>query len=175
MIFWVWQVHFRDLLFSTLFLPNHQISLLFLGTLLSGIIHSGLCKVFSALNNPPPVDENLFTDTLRYIHPILSSFKDAALSGAVEEAVEKQGTRDLTVSGDGSWQKRGFSSTHGIAAIISSNKGPKVLDIERLSKRCTTCQGALSIKLTNPDKYQKVMAQHECQTNFSGASGEILH
>ena len=118
------------------------------------------------------MDENLFTETLRYIEPILTSFKNAALSRAVEEAVEKQGTRDLTVSGDGSWQKRGFSSTHGIAAIISSNKGPKVLDIERLSKRCTTCQGALSIKFTDPDKYEKIMAEHECQTNFSGASGE---
>ena len=69
---------------STSFLPNHQILVLFLGALLSGIGHSGLCKLFSALNSPPPVDENLFTDTLRYIQPILSSFKDTALSSAAE-------------------------------------------------------------------------------------------
>ncbi|CAF1639046.1 unnamed protein product [Adineta ricciae] len=143
------------------------------GALLSGIGHSGLCKLLSALNSPPPVDEDNFTETLRHIEPILSSFKVAAMSSAVEEAVTKQGTRDLTVSGDGSWQKRGFSSTHGVVAVISSNCGAKVLDIERLSKRCTICQGALSIKLKNPEKYQMIMTQHECQTNFSGASGSM--
>jgi hypothetical protein len=147
---------------------------LFSGALLSGIGHSGLCKLLSALNSPPPVDEDSFTETLRHIEPVLSSFKVVALSSAVEEAVTKQGTRDLTVSGDGSWQKRGFSSTHGVVAVISSNTGPKVLDIERLSKRCTICQGALSIKLKNPDKYQTIMNEHECQTNFSGASGNIF-
>ncbi|CAF5178036.1 unnamed protein product, partial [Rotaria sp. Silwood1] len=55
------------------------------------------------------------------------------MQNAVEGACAEAGSRDLVVSGDGSWQKRGFSSHNGVAAV---------LDIERLSKRCTVCDGA---------------------------------
>ena len=48
------------------------------------------------------------------------------MQNAFEDACAEAGSRDLVVSGDGSWQKRGFSSHHGIAAIISSSDVPKV-------------------------------------------------
>ncbi|CAF2961777.1 unnamed protein product, partial [Rotaria sp. Silwood2] len=73
----------------------------------------------------------------------------------MQNAVEGAGARDLVVSGDGSWQKRGFSSHNGVAAVISSSDVPKVLDIERLSKRCTVCDGAKSIKQSDPVKFEQ--------------------
>ena len=49
------------------------------------------------------------------------------MQNAVEGACAEAGSRDLVVSGDGSWQKRGFSSHHGVAAVISSSDVAKVI------------------------------------------------
>ncbi len=49
------------------------------------------------------------------------------MQNAVEGACTEAGSRDLVVSGDGSWQKRGFSSHNGVAAVISSSDVPKVI------------------------------------------------
>ena len=45
---------------------------------------------------------------------------------AVEEACCQSNERQLTVSGDGTWQKRGFSSLHGIVEIMSNCSNAKV-------------------------------------------------
>ncbi|CAF3957064.1 unnamed protein product [Rotaria sp. Silwood1] len=97
------------------------------------------------------------------------------MQNAVEGACAEAGARDLVVSGDGSWQKRGFSSHHGVAAVISSSDVPKVLDIERLSKRCTVCDGAKSIKQSDPLKFEQVMSTHQCQLNYKGSSDMIIN
>lgn len=49
------------------------------------------------------------------------------MQNVVEDACAEAGSRDLVVSGDGSWQKRGFSSHNGVAAVISSSDTPKVI------------------------------------------------
>jgi hypothetical protein len=144
---------------------------LILVALLCGVGHGGLVKMCAALNCPPPSNEEYFSNTLRHIQPALSTARHRSCASATEEAIVKQGTRDITVSTDGTWQKRGFSSTHGVVAVISSNDAPKVLDAQRLSKRCSKCIGVLAIKESNPMKYQQVMASHDCEKNFEGASG----
>jgi hypothetical protein len=45
---------------------------------------------------------------------------------AIEEACSQSNERKLTVSGDGTWQKRGFSSLHGVVAVMSSCSNAKV-------------------------------------------------
>ncbi|CAF3743310.1 unnamed protein product [Rotaria sp. Silwood1] len=95
------------------------------------------------------------------------------MQNAVEGACAEAGSRDLVVSGDGSWQKRGFSNHNGVAAVISSSDVPKVLDIERLSKRCTVCDGAKSIQQSDPVKFEHVMSIHQCQLNYKGSSGAM--
>jgi hypothetical protein len=59
--------------------------------------------------------------------PIVQQHQQESMKNAVEEACQIAGSRKLTVSGDGSWQKRGFSSLNGIAAVISSCSAPKVV------------------------------------------------
>ena len=48
------------------------------------------------------------------------------MKNAVEEACDQSNERKLTVSGDGTWQKRGFSSLHGVVAIMSTGSDAKV-------------------------------------------------
>ncbi|CAF4576870.1 unnamed protein product, partial [Rotaria sp. Silwood2] len=95
------------------------------------------------------------------------------MKNATEEACGESNKRKLTVSGDGTWQKRGFSSLHGVVEIMSTCSSAKVLDLERLSKSCSICTGALSIKYSNPTKYEEIKNKHKCEINHSGSSGSM--
>jgi len=57
----------------------------------------------------------------------------------ITEAKENQENAGLTVSGDGSWRKRGFNSLYGVTTIIGYYTG-KVLDLFISSKTCKTCE-----------------------------------
>ncbi|CAF4925000.1 unnamed protein product [Rotaria sp. Silwood1] len=83
------------------------------------------------------------------------------MQNAVAGACAETGSRDLVVSGDGSWQKRGFSSHNGVAAVISSSDVPKVLDIERLSKRCTVCDGAKNMIINFKYYYRQAIVRNK--------------
>ena len=43
------------------------------------------------------------------------------MSAAAIEAIKEEGTTDIGVSVDGTWQKRGFSSLNGVVAAISTS------------------------------------------------------
>lgn len=60
-----------------------------------------------------------------------------------------------------------------MAAILSGNRTPKVLDVQRLSKKCLVCTGALSVKNTDPDLYNEIMHNHDCESNYDGSSGKL--
>lgn len=93
----------------------------------------------------------------------------------LDEAVDENDgdPTNLTVSGDGTWHRRGFKSIHGVAAILSCNTTPKVLDVQRLSKKCVICTGALSVKNTDPDLYDEIINNHDCESNYDGSSGTL--
>ena len=45
------------------------------------------------------------------------------------------------MSGDGTYQRRGFQSKNGVVTVLSVNgKRSKVLDCETLSNHCDACQ-----------------------------------
>ena len=44
----------------------------------------------------------------------------------------------ITVSGDGSWRKRSFSSLNGLATLIASDSR-KCVDYRVLTKSCSSC------------------------------------
>ena len=58
-------------------------------------------------------------------------------------------TADARVSVDGTWQKKGFSSTLGAVAAISIDNG-KVLDLVILSKSCKGCTSTKNLTLLIP-------------------------
>ena len=83
-------------------------------------------KLCAVLNTPPPVDSDHFTRTIEYVLPFFESHKLQSMKTAIEEACAEVNDRSLIVSGDGSWQKRGFSSLNGFAAIMSSSENAKL-------------------------------------------------
>lgn len=65
-----------------------------------------------------------------------------SMKNFVEKAVrENDGSRDLAVALDGSWQRRGYSSLNGLVTATSITTG-EVLDVDVLSKFCL-CKGRL--------------------------------
>ena len=64
--------------------------------------------------------------------------KNSILNAAEEEKIiyaEKGDKNGITVSGDGSWQKRGFSSLYDLVSLIGWNTG-KIIDVIVKSKYC---------------------------------------
>ncbi|CAF3967970.1 unnamed protein product, partial [Rotaria sp. Silwood1] len=79
--------------------------------------HQGLLKLCAALNVSPPIDADHFSRTITHILPVFESHKLNSMKKAIEEACSESNKRKLTLSGDGTWQKRGFSSLHGVVDV----------------------------------------------------------
>ncbi|CAF2067016.1 unnamed protein product [Rotaria magnacalcarata] len=139
----------------------------------AGFGHQGLVKLCAILNVPLPTDEDHFSDTLDYLLPTFESYKLRSMKNTVEEACKKSNERKITVSGDGTWQKRGFSSLHGVVEVLSNGPTSKVIDLERLSKKCSICTGLLSIKYSDPKKYSEIKNKHQCEVNHVGSSASM--
>ena len=149
---------------------RHEINVrLAVGGSLCGLGHSGLVKLLGALNLPSAVQEHKYTETQEYILPFVEAAQKDSMDAAVEEAItHASGSRDLIVSGDGAWLTRGFSSLHGIATLCSATEKPKVLDTSWCCKKCTKCQGAESLRRSNPYIFNEYQVHHKCQLNFTG-------
>ncbi|XP_071575168.1 uncharacterized protein [Temnothorax nylanderi] len=78
----------------------------------------------------------------------------------------------MTVSGDGSWRKRGFDSLYGVTTIIGHYTG-KVLDLFISSKNCKACEQWTGLEGTAD--YEEFWKQHapNCQINHTGSSGKM--
>ncbi|CAF3973573.1 unnamed protein product [Rotaria sordida] len=144
-----------------------------IGANFAGISHQGLVKLCGVLNVPPPIGDDHFSRTITHILPVFESHKLNSMKNAIEEACSESNKRELTVSGDGTWQKRGFSSLHEVVEIMSTGSSTKVLGLERLSKSCSICTGALSIKHSNPTKYEEIKNKHKCEITHSGSSSSM--
>ena len=58
------------------------------------------------------------------------------------------GVTDVSVSVDGTWQKRGFSSLNVVVAAISIDTG-KVVDCEVMARYCKACKLSEHLKTTD--------------------------
>ena len=140
-----------------------------IGGVLSGLGYKGILKLFGALNLPPPVPERKYCDALEYCLNQVENLQQMSMKAAVEEAVVANGgIPELTISGDGAWLTRGHRSNHGIAAICSTTKQPKIIDTAWFSKVCTKCQGAEGLRRLNPHLFNIYKQNHNCQLNYTG-------
>ena len=101
-----------------------------------------MCGFF---NMPPPMTKNTY-DGLSYSIKVAS--KQVAEKSISDAAARLHGTApnaDVGVSVDGKYQRKGFSSTHGVVAAISIDN--EVLDAAILSKPCKGCTSMKKICL----------------------------
>lgn len=91
----------------------------------------------------PPMNENAYRDHVKAVRDATKSVAEESMSKAANDVKEfyepnEEGLYDTALSGDGKWQKRGFSSSCGIVTALSTVTG-KALDCEVMSKECRQC------------------------------------
>ena len=105
-----------------------------------GIGHRGLAKFAGTMNMPPPMNENAYRDHVAFINAAAEVVCKEIMNKASEETkqfseVEEDGNFDIGISANGTWRRRGFSSSYGGVSGISLVTG-KILDVEVISKEC---------------------------------------
>ncbi|XP_014472349.1 PREDICTED: uncharacterized protein LOC106743225 isoform X2 [Dinoponera quadriceps] len=147
--------------------------------LMSCVGHEGANLFCSLLDICQGIGNSTYTALLENIHTAASAVYESVLSFAAtqeknmnEEAGKPQ--IELTVSGDGTWKKRGFSSLFGVSTLIEKYSG-KVIDAMVMNSFCGACNLWKKLKNTEPEKYEAWYADHEseCSINHTGSSGKM--
>ena len=102
---------------------------------------------------------------------IASKSREAIVSAYNEigEHPDENGILNIAVSFDGSWQKRGFTSHNGIAAVIDLLTGLPI-DFEVLSNFCIKCK---AVEGEQEDLEWKKKHEPNCPKNFEGTVGAM--
>lgn len=141
--------------------------------------HKGL-DVFSLFLNMPLMNNEAYNLHCRNISRITVKNVETSLQQARTEVRKAYTVLDdtdnsklieLTVSYDGSWQKRGFTSKYGIGCCIEVVTG-LVVGFEILSKFCAICERKKTMLGESSIKYKEWFEIHKnnCQCNYKGSS-----
>ena len=130
------------------------------------------------MNMPPPMTQTSFDDTSCAVHNAYVETCHESMEKAAKEVrakrieedptcVDNNGVVNTKVSGDGAWQKRGYSSLNGVMTLISNGK---CIDQEVMSKKCRLWEHR-----KGSDEYEqwKERRERECLINHEGSSGAM--
>ena len=148
----------------------------------SGMGFAQTKSFFCLMGMPQPMSENMWY----FYKGMLNTKVTEAANEHLEEAVsqvrrvyadkgigvtDNDGVLDITVSVDGSWQKRGHKSHNGVVTVIEHHTG-LVVDYIALSNYCHQCE--TGPKADSPG-YAQWYQRHEnqCQKNTDCASGAM--
>ena len=95
----------------------------------------------SLMNLPKPVTANNYDKIINRLVKTTKAVAGITMQDACEELradFSSDAIKDVKVSSDGTWQRRGYSSLNGVVTVISI-KNYKVLDIEPMSRTCKAC------------------------------------
>ncbi|XP_057290075.1 uncharacterized protein LOC130612741 [Hydractinia symbiolongicarpus] len=105
---------------------------------------SGIEKFCRCMNMPQPMTKSTFENINSLVHNAYVQTSHESMATAAKEvhektkrndpsSVDKEDIANIAVSGDGAWQKRGFSSLNGVMTLIADGK---CIDTEVMSKKC---------------------------------------
>ena len=104
--------------------------------------HSALERFCGMMNMPQPITKKNYSQLSSKLKDGAKFIAEGSMMVAANEAAndvkEKEGTSDIGVSVNGTWQKRGFASLDGVVVAISTSNF-KVLDVETMSRHCKAC------------------------------------
>ena len=98
-----------------------------------GLGHNALEKFCGMMNMPQPFAKPSYTALTKKLKKAAQITAEKSMSAAANDAKEKEGTTDIGVSVDGTWQRRGYASLNGVVAAISTANS-KVVDVETVSR-----------------------------------------
>lgn len=142
--------------------------------------HAAL-EVFSMVVGIHAMDKKTFSRCLNSLYEERKNFKEDVLDIArniVRKKHEDLGNNndiiDITVSYDGTWQKRGHTSLYGIDLVIEILTG-LVIDFEILSKYCPECVASKRDLGEKSIEFQIWYESHkpQCSANHTGSSNSM--
>lgn len=135
--------------------------------------YGGIQKFTSLMDMPKPMTQNNYDKIIVKLKNIVKSVAEETMSDAVEEIKEitpvVDDYYDTSISCDGSWQRRGYSSLNGVVTVISMDTG-KVLDCEPMCRKCKACNMKEPLKKTDPEAYNQWLENHACKINYQGSA-----
>ena len=134
-----------------------------------GIGFSLLSKLCGILNMPPPMAKSSYENMSNIVKSACKTVAEKCMSDAATSLRKGKKTADVGVSMDGTWQRKGFTSTLGVISALSIDSG-KVLDVAIISKSCKGCTRMKKVAKTNPRRYELWKSSHNCNLNFTGSS-----
>lgn len=141
--------------------------------------YEGLRLFLSLMDFHGRISQRIYYSTVNKIYEAASVVYECAISKAVAE--EKQFNEEngkpadrFSVSGDGTWKKRGFSSLFGAASLIGKFS-KKVVDSIVKSKFCDLCNKKSTLKKEDPIAFDEWYETHEknCTANHEGSSAKM--
>ncbi|KAK7091677.1 hypothetical protein V1264_009331 [Littorina saxatilis] len=93
------------------------------------------------MNMPSSLHTNTWANHREQIRKATEAVSEQSKDIAAEEVRVATGAGDVTISGDGTYQRRGFQSKNAVFTTLSVNgKASKVLNTEVLSNHCDACK-----------------------------------
>lgn len=143
----------------------------------SGMGYAGLCN-FSEYMNIPSLHHKTYAAHTKTVSDKCGTFSRQILDKAVEKVKdaypEQAGdVKDIHVSFDGSWHKRGHTSKSGIGLVIERKTG-LIVDYEVLTSYCPACATTgKRLEAENVVKHRRWLTAHRssCKANYEGPSG----
>lgn len=137
-----------------------------------GLGYSDYKEFFGVMDFPTPVANTTFDRALDAIQEASNAVAKESMTRAAKEEKEATGKETITVSGDGTWQKRGFTSLFGIVTLVGLITG-KVLDFFVLSLVCKICDAYRGPQ--EGVEYEVWQEEHsdQCTKNHEGSSGSM--
>ena len=125
------------------------------------------------MNIPKQMTVKNYDKTVSRIKKVVKTVAEETMDDAVKEIHESAASADdivnTSVSGDGTWQRKGFSSFNGVFAAISIESG-KALDVEPMSCYCKGCNLKKDLKVKNPTAYAEWKNAHIYRYNYKGSA-----
>ena len=138
--------------------------------------YASIEKFTTLMNMPKPMTQNSFNKSVKSILKATSTVAEETMKEAADELKNdsEETVVDVSVSADGSWQRRGYSSLNGTYTTISLKTG-KVLDCEVMSRHCKACKLKENLKKTDRISYDKWYEKHQnkCTMNHQGSAGAM--
>lgn len=133
---------------------------------------AGMQTFCSVMDLPPPIEKATYSKISRQILTAAETAANISQKKAAEDEISMTGDKKITISGDGSWKTRGFSSQIGITSVVGSNTG-KILDVEVMSSFCKGCSMWKGPKVGPEFEEWKKKHNEACLKNHSGSAGKM--
>lgn len=136
--------------------------------------HAGSEIFCGIMDLPKPVVHSVHDDINVQLAKVCKRVAEASMDAALQEEIAAlpEGRKGLSVSGDGTWRKKGFNSLQGVSSLIG-------IESDKVIARCVKnsyCKGCKEMENKKETaEYEEWYEVHKdvCQANHTGCAGKM--